>query len=262
MAVPRDAGKRSGRRTSGAVGGIRRTLAYLAAGLVVAGIGAACLLTSFVIKPSVAGDAMTRLPVVIDYNQITTGNYTGLAVETVVDVKHGARYDLYLTIDTENTADGDSCGFDVNEPLDYDRYITYGYVSIGTDIVQKHRDGLMDVTAETYEMERGVTLSNRTGPTRVKFTPTSAWFASQQPVKDTIDIVEVTALDQIRLVTASILQVITFPIGFCGVVLMWIAVMRQLRLIGVQISPPGSFKLPPGFKPQRTAAAQNGEEPT
>ncbi len=259
--MPKDVRGSSDRRASGPVGGVRRTLAYLAAGVVVAGVGAVCLLVSFGIRPSVAGDAFTHLPVLIDPNQLNSGSFSGTPVETLVDVKRGARYDLYLTLESENIAEGDSVYFDVNEAREYDdRYITYAYVYIGTDVVQKHRDGLTGVRAETYELERNVSLAYNSGPVRVKFTPSSAWFAAQKPVKATIDIVEVTALDQVRLVSASILQVITFPIGFLGVVLMWIAVMRQLRLISVQISPPGTFKLPEGFQPRHTADAGDGKE--
>ncbi len=236
-------------------GGFKRTALLAVGGLLLVVVAAGCLGASFVIRPSSRAGAVMSRDVVIDPN-----NLTGGLVEFPIHHRSGARYDFYLTAEERDANMGDYCQFDVNaykgEGNSSSRYLTYAYIYFGSDVVRTRREG--STKYETYEMDRNVHVSSRSESIRISFTPTSAWFTGNLPITATIDVVEITPTDRLLLLGRSVMQVTTFPLGFLGVVMLWLAVMRQLRLIGVRVSPPPAreYKAPPG----RAARAQEALE--
>lgn len=228
------------------VGGFRRTLLLAFGGLLLIAAGAGCFAASLVIRPSSRAGAVETRELLIDPNNLLASK-----AEFSVEHRAGARYDLYLTVEERDPNSGDYCQFDVKAfrpGSTSSRYVTYAYIYFGDEVVRTHRDD--GVKYETYEMERNVHVSSRSEPIRMEFTATSAWFQGSQPVTATIDLVEITPTDRLLMLSRSILQVTTFPVAFVGIVLLWLAVMRQLRLIGVRVSPPPArkYEAPPGRK--------------
>lgn len=199
-------------------------------------LAAACFALSLVARPSSGSGGMTQVSMTLDGSNLTTSRG-----EVEILVNPSARYDLYLTAPTSDVSSGDYCSIDVEAHRgDESRYLTYTYTSFGSNVVRKRRLGREGT--ETYELDRNVHISSHAEPVKVVFNTTSAWFSSMSPTTVQIDIVEVTAADKALLVGSSVLQVVAFPVGFVGVLLLWLALMRQLRLIGVQIAPPGKFR--------------------
>ena len=226
------------------MGGFKRTALLAVCGVLLIGVAAACLASSFVIRPSSRAGAVVTKDVVIDFNNLASGT-----VEFPLQHRSGARYDFYLTAEERDGNSGDYCQFDVNAYKgtgSQSRYLTYAYIYFGNDVVRTRREG--STKYETYEMDRNVHVSSTNEAIRLSFTPTSAWFTGNLPVMAQIDVVEITPTDRLLLLGRSVLQVTTFPVGLIGVLLLWLAVMRQLRLVGVRVSPPPArqYKAPPG----------------
>ena len=233
-------------------GGRRRTLLLAVLGLAALALAGGSLAASLVIHPSAQAGAAKHRTVTIDPNNLAAG-----AVEMELDNRAGARYDFYLTVQERDNQAGDYCQFDVNAYRGANtRYLTYAYVYFGDDVVRKRHQGT--TTFETYELDRNVHISSSTERVRLTFTPTSAWFTGMQSIQGRIDAVEITPMDRLLLLGTSVLQVTTFPVAFLGVALFWLAVMRQLRLIGVRVSPPPAreYRAPPGRALRRTEAAR------
>jgi hypothetical protein len=239
-------------RVHGPPGGLRRSLFYLACGVLLVAAAVGSLGLSYAGRPSLDDREVVSVPIVI------SGNYTTPSTASVtVDVDPSARYDLYLTVDTTNTTDGEFVNFDVEGYRGVEsRYITYTYTYLGSDMVRRSRDQTTGARLETYEMTRNLQIDHRRGEVKLVFNSTSSWFANGSSVNATIDIIEVTPVDQVLLVITSGLQVAAFPVAFAGIFLIWLALMRQLRLIGVQVAPPGRFALRPGFSMRREAAVK------
>jgi hypothetical protein len=218
------------------VGGFKRTAAFAAAGAVVLGVAAVCFAASLLVRPSARSGSVSDVSFQVDASNTTTSRG-----EVLLMVNPQARYDLYLTVKSRDIQQGDYCSFDVEAHRDdANRYLTYTSTYFGDNVVRKRRGG--HDTTETYEMDRNVHVSSQPESIRLVFATSSAWFASMTPVDVQVDVVEITPADRLLLVVTSVLQVGAFPMGLCGVVLIWLALMRQMRLIGVQVAPPGRFR--------------------
>ncbi len=240
------------------VGGFRRTALLAIGGLLLIAAGAGCFVMSLVLRPSRHAGAVVSQDVYIDPNNLAASK-----AEFPLDHHSGARYDLYLTVEEMDSGMGDYCQFDVHAYRGQgttSRYVTYAYVYFGQDVVRARREG--SVRFETYEMGRNVHVSSREESLRLEFTATSAWFTGGTPITGRIDVVEITPIDRLLLLSRSVLQVTTFPVGFAGVLLLWLSVMRLLRLIGVRVSPPPArkYEAPPGRKlrEEQARAAEGG----
>ena len=224
------------RRKPAPVGGLKRTLLFAAVGLVALVLAVGCFALSLIVRPSSGSGAVTQVSVTLDGSNLTTSRG-----EVQLLVNPSARYDLYLTAPTSDVKSGDYCSIDVEAHRgDESRYLTYTYTSFGSNVIRKRRLGREGT--ETYELDRNVHISSHPEPVRVVFNATSAWFSSMSPTTVQIDIVEVTPIDRVLLVGSSVLQVVAFPVAMAGILLLWLALMRQLRLLGVQIAPPGKFR--------------------
>ena len=224
------------RKKPAAVGGFKRTAAYAAVGVTVFGIAVVCFGSSLLVRPSAGSGSISQVSFQVDASNTTTSRG-----EVELRVNPQARYDFYLTVKSRDISQGDYCSFDVEaHRLDANRYLTYTSTYFGDNVVRKRRGG--QDTTETYEMDRNVHVSSSAESIRLVFATSSAWFSNMTPVPVTIDIVEITPVDRLLLVVTSVLQVGSFPLAFCGVFLIWLALMRQLRLIGVQVAPPGRFR--------------------
>lgn len=239
------------RRKPAPVGGFTRTLLYAGLGLVCLVLAAAVFGAALVVRPSTTSDSVSQVVMTLDSNNLTTSR-----AELELRVDPRARYDLYLTVASKDVDDGDYCSLDVEARRPgSSRYVSYTSAYFGDQVVRKRRLG-RDST-ETYELDRSLTISSSAEVVTLSFTATGAWFASMKPVPVTIDVVEVTLGDRALLVSTSVLQVCAFPIAFLGVLLVWIALMRQLRLVGVVVAPPGRFR--PGRTHMRRAQTEGGE---
>jgi len=224
------------RKKPAPVGGFRRTLIFAAVGAVVLGVAVVAFAASLLVRPSASSGSISNVSFQVDASNTTTSRGE---VELLVNPQ--ARYDFYLTVKSRDIQQGDYCSFDVEAHRnDANRYLTYTSTYFGDNVVRKRRGG--HDTTETYEMDRNVHVSSHDESLRLVFATSSAWFAGMRPVDVQVDIVEVTPADRLLLVATSVLQVGAFPVAFCGVVLLWLAMMRQMRLIGVQLAPPGRFR--------------------
>ena len=239
------------RRKLQPIGGFKRTAVLAAVGVLALALGAACFLLSLLVRPSSSSGSVTRASMLLDPNNLDTSRTEG-----DLTVNPSARYDLYLTVPVADVENGDYCSIDVEAHRNAEsRYLTYSYTNFGTDVVRRKRMG-RDAT-ETYEMDRNVHVSSVPETIRVVFNPTSAWFRGMSPVQVEIDVVEVTPADRLLLVVTSVLQVATFPAALVGVLLLWLALMRQMRLIGVQVVTPGRFR--PLRSKMKRAPAEGGD---
>jgi len=199
-------------------------------------LAAGCFALSLVVRPSSGSGAVSQVSMTLDGSNLTISRG-----EVEILVNPSARYDLYLTAPTADVSSGDYCSIDVEAHRgEESRYLTYTYTNFGSNVVRKRRLGREGT--QTYELDRNVHISSRAESVKLVFNTTSAWFASMSPTTVQIDIVEVTPIDRVLLVGTSVLQVAAFPVGFAGILLLWLALMRQMRLIGVQVSPPGKFR--------------------
>ena len=236
------------------VGGFKRTALFALGGLLLIATGAGCFVGSLLIRPSSRAGAVLSQDMLIDPNNLLASK-----AEFTVDHRAGARYDLYLTLEERDPSAGDYVQFDVKAlrpGSSSSRYVTYAYIYFGDDVVRTHRDD--GIRYETYEMERNVHVSSRSETIRMEFTATAAWFQGSQPGPATVDLVEITPMDRLLMLSRSVLQVATFPVAFLGVVLLWLAIMRQLRLVGVRVSPPPArkYEAPAGRKQRAQEALQ------
>ncbi len=236
------------------VGGFKRTALFAIAGLLLIAVGAGCFVASLVIRPSSRAGAVQSQDILIDPNNLLASK-----AEFTIDHRAGARYDFYLDLEERDPNAGESVQFDVKAfrpGSSSSRYVTYAYIYFGSEVVRTHRED--GVRYETYEMERNVHVSSRSETLRMEVTATSAWFQATQSVTATVDVVEITPADRLLMLSRSVLQVATFPVAFLGVVLLWLAVMRQLRLIGVRVSPPPArkYEAPAGRKQRAEEALQ------
>ncbi len=237
-------------RVHGPPGGRRRSAFYAVCGVLSLLAGAGALVLSTATRPDLGHRQIVHMPVVIDVNASSLQ-----PTSVTVDVNPAARYDLYLTVDTTNTAPGDYIGFNVEGYRGPEsRFITYTFTTIGDGVVRHRRDDATGARLETYELAGSVQIHHRPGEVELSFTPDSCWIASAMPVHGTVDIVEISPWDQALLVASSGLQVMAFPLAFAGLFLLWLALMRQLRLIGIQVAPPGRFTLPADFSMRRDEA--------
>jgi len=224
------------RRKPAPVGGLKRTLLFAGVGVVCLLVAAACFALSWVVRPSSGSGSIIGVTATLDGSNLTTSR-----AEAGLLVNPSARYDFYLTAPTADVSSGDYCSIDIEAHRgEESRYLTYTYTSFGSNVVRKRRMGREGT--ETYEMDRNVHISSRAEEVRLVFNTTSAWFASMQPTTVQIEIVEVTPIDRVLLVGTSVLQVIAFPVAFAGILLLWLALMRQMRLFGVLVTPPGKFR--------------------
>jgi len=239
------------RRKLQPVGGFKRTALFAALGLIALAVAAACLLLSLLVRPSSSSGSVTQATMLLDPSNLTTSR-----TEVQLTVNPAARYDIYLTVPTADVESGDYCSIDVEaHRAGESRYLTYSYTSFGNDVVRRKRLGREGT--ETYEMDRNVHVSYQPETIQMVFNPTSAWFRGMSPVQVDFDVVEVSPADRLLLVVTSVLQVVTFPVALVGVLLLWLALMRQMRLIGVQVVPPGRFR--PGRTRMKRVPAGGGE---
>jgi len=220
-------------------GGFKRTALLAASGFLLLAVAGGCLAMTFLVRPSPRSGTVARVPVTVDPNNLGTSK-----TETSLDVHAGARYDFYLTVRAKDRADGDYASFDIEAHREStSRYLTYGYIYFGDDQYRRRSRGRDGDREEVYELARNIQVSNQDESLRMVVTPSSAWFAGMKPIRMVVDVVEVTAADRLLLVTTSVMQVSVFPASFAGLALLWLAGMRQLRLIGVPLAPPGRFRL-------------------
>jgi hypothetical protein len=220
-------------------GGIKRTAAIAASGVLLLIVAAGCLALTLLVRPSTRSGTVARIPVTVDPNNLGASK-----AETTLDARGGAQYDFYLTVREADRTDGDYASLDIEAHRDTtSRYLTYGYIYFGDEQYRRGGTGLGAHREEIYEIARNISISNQDETIRILVTPSSAWFAGMKPIRMVVDVVEVTAIDRLLLVATNVTQVTVFPASFLALALLWLAIMRQLRLIGVPLSPPGKFRL-------------------
>jgi len=220
-------------------GGVKRTAALAAGGVLLLALAAGCLALTTLVRPSTRSGTVARIPITVDPNNLAASK-----AETTLDVRGGAQYDFYLTVRESDRTDGDYASLDLEAHRDTtSRYLSYGYIYFGDEQYRRRGGGLGADREEIYEIDRNVHISNQDETIRILVSPSSAWFAGMKPIRMVVDVVEVTAMDRLLLVATNVTQVSMFPTSFLALALLWLAIMRQLRLVGVPLSPPGKFRL-------------------
>ncbi len=220
-------------------GGVKRTAGIAVAGVLLLLVAGGCLALTLVVRPSTRSGTVARIPLTIDPNNLGASK-----AETTLDVHGGALYDFYLTVRADDRGVGDYVSLDLEGHRgSQSRYLSYGYIYLGDEQYRVRSSGFGTAREEIYEVSRNVHISNQDESIEIVVSPSSAWFTGMKPMRMVLDVVEVTAMDRLLLVVTSVTQVGVFPTAFLGVALLWLAAMRQLRLIGVPLAPPGRFRL-------------------